>query len=245
MIQRAGVFLFLLIIGCDQGLQDEIAPKIDDFTFSSESVMPDEVFEVSVAVSDDEELNQLRLRIVDAFAKTYSPWNLLRIEDLSGRNFQRNYMFALPDSALAGYYSIALQVADERGNSSVDSIQYITVLRPGLNPELVDFQTTPPFDSENVIVADSLGYLIFSGLATDETNLARVDIEFKNRITNNLSADSYVFPADTVVTSWDFAENADTVFFESFNSLPVQMVVKLTDVDGHRTRKAYQMIFNP
>jgi hypothetical protein len=128
---------------------------------------------------------------------------------------------------------------DERGNASIDSLQFITIRQPGIGPELIDFSTTPFLSvsvSNTLSVNDSI---IFSGYAAGDS-LADVKIELKNTNDANIKVYTYTLLG---AKFWSFADSADTVRFSEFESLPVRMVVRVTDKVGHQDRLNFPLRF--
>ncbi len=231
-------------MGCERISNDSVRPEIKRFEISNPIVSSGESLNISVELSDNEDLNQVRLRVRNAFAKNFGAWGLVRIDDISGTSFERNYMFLVPDSALSGYYSVALQVVDERGNSSIDSTQYFTISREGLAPLFSHFQTSPPFNSEGIIQVDSNTVLTFKGGAQDDAGIQLVEINLRNEMGSNIKILSYDIHRE-IVTNWYFAQQGDTIKFADLPSIPKTMVVRLQDMQGHQTRRAFTFEHTP
>jgi len=246
MIQRAGVFFFFcaFLLSCETVSDDSVRPEIKQFALLNPTVTSGESLEIRVEVADNENLTQVRLRIRDEFSKSFGAWGLVQVDDISGTLFERNYMFLVPDSALSGYYSVALQVADERGNGSIDSIQYFTISREGLSPLFSHFQTNPPFNSEGIIQADTNTVLTFEGGAQDDAGIQLVEINLRNALGSNIGILNYEIESE-IITDWYFAEQADTVKFSDLSQPPVSMVIRLQDMQGHQTRREFSFQYNP
>ncbi len=241
-MRLAGAIIFcgILMWSCSKVSDDSVPPQILLYTSNAEVVMPGDVIEVTVQAADNEELAQARLRILSSFTKSFGAWKVVNISDISGATFQTTYFLSVPDSALAGMYSMGFQVADERGNASIDSLLYFTILQPGIGPEFIDFATTPFLSVAGPNTLSANDSLIFTGFAAGDS-LTSVDFEFKSATDANIET----YPHEIEDASlWSFTENADTVRFADFQTLPVRMVVRIKDKAGHQARLNFPLFFS-
>ncbi len=240
-MRKAGAFILfcLALVACSKVSDDQERPEILRFDITNAVLIPGDILEVHVEASDNEQLIQSRIRVLSAFTKSFGAWNAVQVSTLSGKTFSTAFALIVPDSALAGLYSVGFQVVDERGNASIDSLQYITIRQPGISPELIDFTSTPFLSVSGTNTLTSNDSLIFSGYAAGDS-LANVKIEFKSNSDVNIR--EYVYQLEGA-KFWDFAESADTVRFSEFQSLPARMVVRVTDRVGHQDRISFPLKF--
>ncbi len=239
-----GLLLAAFLVGCDDTSDDKIPPEILRYELSADTLAAgaDEL-SVSVEVTDNAELGQMRFRIRQAFAKSFGHWDVVRVEDLSGVSHSGTYSFPVPDTALAGLYEINFQVVDIRGNAGQDSVQQLLILQSGLQPVFSGLTTVPgPEPAGEVVLAPNDG-LHFSGSVGDESGIAEVAFEFKAENGSLVTQLNYLFP-DTFITVWD-AASADTVFFDEFEVKPEVLSVKAINIIGHQSRKTFQLSFFP
>lgn len=243
MIQKAGLFLiFLLILACskDKDLDD---PVLTGLSISQEPLGPGDNLQVSVSATDNEELRQVRMRIREAFSKSFGAWQVLRVVDISGNTLNRTFTFPVPDSALAGYYEVSTQVSDERGNGSVDSTLFFTILQGGLQPVISGFQTDPSLNMDNELDLSFSDTLTFLGVVSDDDGLNRVEIGFQNFTGASLDNRSYNL-GDTI-QSWDMEQFADTIVATYDQNQPAKLIIRAFDSQGHLTRLSYPVNYTP
>lgn len=231
------------VFGCEKVTNDDTDPTINAFEIQNSRPEVGEVVTVSVEVGDNEDLNQLRLRMREAFSKSFGYWEFTQFESLSGTFYSGVYSFEVPDTALAGRYSISLQVVDERGNSSNDSIQYIDIIRPDEAPSLIDFATMPEIQTDGSIPLNQNDTLIFSGLAFDVDSIQTVEINILT--TDGSSVQDFTYSLGSVSTTFNFGLSADSVIVNTLISIPTDMLVKVTDANGHMLRNEYPLNYTP
>lgn len=230
-------------LGCEKISDDDTDPTISKFEIQNSRVEVGEVVSVTVEVADNEELNQLRLRMSEAFSKSFGFWEFTQFEDLSGTTFTGVYTFEVPDTVLAGRYGFSLQVVDERGNASPDSIQYVDVIRIDEAPSLINFATMPEISADGSISLNVNDTLIFSGTAFDVDSIQSVEI---NVLTvDGSSVQDLEYNVNNVSNTFDFALSADSIFVSTLINIPTNMLVKVTDANGHMLRNEYPLIYNP
>lgn len=233
--------LLLISVACNKISDDEVDPEIASFIIADTRLEVEELLEIEVEVTDNEDLGQLRLRVEEAFSKSFGHWKMTRIDNISGTSYFDTYAFEVPDSALAGYYAVSLQVADERGNGSPDSVQYISIIRDDQAPTLNNFETKPAFDAQNTLELAFGDTLSFSGMAYDADSLSMVEIIIQDVSATNLQTFTYQI-GDTTQT-FDFGLSADSVFFNTNTYIPTQLLIKVTDTEGHLLRDVYPIAF--
>jgi hypothetical protein len=239
-------FITLIFVqSCNEVSDDVIRPEIVRFSIVNDTVAAgnDELL-IDIEVRDDEELSQLRFRIQEAFAKNFGQWRVVRIEDISGLSHQNVYSFSVPDTSLSGLYEIYFQVVDVRGNASIDSIQKITITQEGLQPLFSGFTTIPLPEPSGEVVLFPDDTLTFSGSVSDATGLDRLDFEFRGSAQNVLASRTYFIPDSVDNTVWN-GTDADSVFFTEFQELPTSLVVKALNIEGHQSRRAFELFFFP
>lgn len=232
------------LLSCDDSSDDNVQPEIVRFELSADTLAAgaDEL-SVTIQVTDNAELGQMRFRIREAFAKSFGHWEEVRVEDLSGVSHIGTYSFPVPDTALAGLYEISFQAVDIRGNASIDSVQSLLILQSGLQPVFSGLTTVPAPDVSGEVTLAPDDALLFIGSVGDETGLAEVAFEFRAEDESMVTQLNYLF-TDTFITLWD-AASADTVFFEQFSVKPSAIRVKAVNTEGHQSRKSFQLRFFP
>jgi len=240
MIRKAGLFLLFmpLFIACTRVSDDATPPEIVGFSIDQGSFEPGESLLVSIAVSDDEELNQLRVKVEQAFSKSFGFWEFVDVRDLAGSSYTSQYTYFIPDSALAGLYEISLQVADERGNGSVDSTLQFQIRQPSEEPVISGFETDPAIDMDEVLRLSSNDTLTFSGTLSDTDSLQSFSISFRDPSGLVLRSVEYAVMDCTI---YELQAFPDTVFLESFEISPTEMLLKLQDKPGHQNRVTYSV----
>lgn len=239
------ILSFLLFCGlcsCKKEVKDTTPPVINSLSVDVDTVESNQVINVQVSLSDNAALNQVRVRISQAFAKSFTQWDALSVRDISGTFYQGTLSFIVPDSATAGYYQIATQGADMEGNGTVDSLIYFTVLQPESAPQLIGFQTKPPM-SGNILYLTSTDTLSFEGQATDDIDLSKVSIDL--RTANKRSIKAFSYNVTDTVTTWDFSAKADTILPNYSEYIPSELLIKILDSDGNLTRKSYPVEYIP
>lgn len=229
-------------VGCTKDAQDEVSPEIQSLAVSVNEAQPGDVIDVDVAVTDNEALNQLRIRISPAFTKSFGEWEALKIRSISGISYAGTFSFIVPDTALAGYYQIATQVADMDGNGSIDSLMYVTLLQPGDAPQLIDFNTDPALIQDTLPLTNG-DTLTFSGSAIDDIALQKVSIILRDENEASLQSLQYTI-ADTTAT-WFVDESAGYMAIHFEKDTPAELMIKILDSDGNQTRIAFPVVFTP
>jgi hypothetical protein len=87
-------------------------------------------------ILDDVNLSQYKIDIHHNFdchghgRITTAPWQLIRIEDISGTSFAANVDLEVPSNAATGAYHFMLKALDERGNESETILKTIKIVNP-------------------------------------------------------------------------------------------------------------------
>ena len=237
------VLAFLLVIvACNKTEKDEHDPVMEMIELNDDTFQPNDVLELALAFSDNENLNQIRVRIAPAFAKSFGDWKTTQIREISGQSYNGSFSFVIPDTARAGYYQISAQAADLKGNATVDSILYFSINQPGFAPEIHDFQTDPPMVGD-VIYMSGQDSLRFMGMITDDVWLKQ--ITFDLRSTNNGSIKLLTHNIPDTLASWDLALHTDTILPNYATQIPGSLVVKVLDNDGNQTRLEVPVEYTP
>ncbi|NEN24355.1 hypothetical protein G3O08_12650 [Cryomorpha ignava] len=234
--------LAILFLACTKVEKDERAPVIESLDLNSDSFRPPDVVKITVALSDNENLDQVRVRISPAFAKSFGDWKDLQVRDISGQTYEGSFSFVIPDTARSGYYQIVTQGADLRGNGTKDSILYFTINQPGFAPNIIDFQTDPPI-VEDVIYMSGQDSLRFTGLLIDNVQLK--EVTFDLRSTNDERIKMLTHDIPDSLTSWDLALNTDTILPDYETKFPGLLLVKVLDNDGNQTRMEVPVDYTP
>ncbi len=244
MKTKIAIFAFVILCAaCTVDDKDETDPVFQSLTLNAETFEPNDVLELSVGISDNENLNQVRVRISTSFAKTFGDWKDLEVRDISGTNYQGTFSFVIPDTARAGYYQISTQAADLRGNGTKDSIMYFTILQPGFAPELTNFQTSPPIVS-NIIYMMGQDSLRFFGTVSDDGYLDQITIDLRSTTNQRIQLLTYNVKSDSIST-FDLTLNADTILPQYDTRFPGSLLIKVLDWDGNQTRMEVPIEFAP
>lgn len=118
---------------------DTIAPEIQNLQVNAGgatvlSFAVGESFNVSASLIDNNELAQFKIDIHQDFdghshKMMTDPYSEIRIKDISGKSYELNETFSIPDTASSGTYHGTLRVLDADGNTSDASIFYFNVTR--------------------------------------------------------------------------------------------------------------------
>ena len=203
---------------------------------------PQDVIEIYVGLSDNENLSQVRSRISQSFSKSFGNWEAVVVKQISGTHYEATLSFTVPDTATAGYYQVTTGGSDLRGNGTVDSVMYFTILQPGFAPEIIDFQTNPPIVS-GIIYLTATDSLIFTGLVTDDTGLKNISITLMSTENKNIKSVSHNLP-DSIAT-WDSSLSPDTIKPPYGSVSPGSLLIKALDIDGNQTRREISVNFEP
>lgn len=243
MLRKVRLFFLmaLLSVGCTKVSDDTKPPEIFSYTINGSSFVPGEFLEVSVSAGDNEELNQIRVRVDEAFSKSFGFWKLIDVRNVSGTTYSSTLTYMIPDTTLAGLYEVSFQVVDERGNGSVDSTLQFAVRREDDEPMIAGFNTDPAIGSDNVLRLFSSDTLTFSGTISDPDSLQSFTISFRDGAGKVLRTVEYAVADCTVFDlNWD----QDTVFFQTFEEFPIEMLLKAQDNPGHQRRISYPVEVN-
>lgn len=237
------VFAFLMLLSaCDKTVKDDRDPVMEMIALNGNNFQPNDVVELNLSVSDNENLNQVRVRIAPAFAKSFGDWKAIQIREISGQAYSGSFSFVIPDTARSGYYQISAQAADLKGNGTKDSTLYFSIHQPGFAPEIHDFQTVPPIVAD-VIYMNGQDSLHFMGMLTDDQQLKQITFELRSTTGSRIRLLTHNIP-DTL-TSWDLALNTDTIFPPFEVPFPGSLLVKVLDNDGNQTRLEIPVEYTP
>ena len=234
--------VFLLAIACNKVVEDKTKPVLESISINGDEFKPQDVIEINVSLSDNENLSQVRSRISQSFSKSFGNWEVVVVKQISGTQYEGTLSFIVPDTATAGYYQVTTSGSDLRGNATVDSIMYFTILQPGFAPELVDFQTKPPI-VDGIIYMTSTDSLSFTGLVVDDTGLKSISINLRSTENKDIKTISKNVPDSSA--TWDFSLNADTIKPPYQNVTPGLLLIKAVDIDGNQTRREIPIDFEP
>lgn len=234
--------VFLLATACNKVVEDKTKPVMESLSMNGDEFKPQDVIEIYVGLSDNENLSQVRSRISPSFAKTFGDWKDVSVKEISGTRYEGTISFTVPDTATAGYYQVTTRGSDMRGNGTVDSVMYFTILQPGFAPEIIDFETKPPIVN-GVLYMTATDSLTFAGVVIDDTGLKNISINLKSTEDKNIKSLSYNI-ADSSVT-WDFALQGDTILPDYEAVWPGLLLIKALDIDGNQTRREVPIEFEP
>src|SRR5690606_8164556 len=221
------VLAFLLVIvACNKTEKDEHDPVMEMIELNDDTFQPNDVLELALAFSDNENLNQIRVRIAPAFAKSFGDWKTTQIREISGQSYNGSFSFVIPDTARAGYYQISAQAADLKGNATVDSILYFSINQPGFAPEIHDIQTYPPIVGDVIYMSGQVSQRVMV-MITDDAWLKQITFDLQS--TNNRFMKPLTHNVPHTLASWDLAFHTDSIFPKYAPQRPVSLVVKLRD----------------
>lgn len=234
--------VFLLAIACNKTEEDKTRPVLESLSINGDEFKPQDVIEIHVGLSDNENLSQVRSKISPSFAKSFGDWEAVVVKQISGTQYEGMLSFIVPDTASAGYYQVTTRGSDLRGNGTVDSVMYFTILQPGFAPEIIGFQSKPPI-VDGTIFMTAMDTLSFTGLVMDDTGLKTISINLRSTENKSIKNLSYTV-ADSSAT-WDFSLEADTIIPGYENASPGSLWIKALDIDGNQTRKEIPIDFEP
>ena len=234
--------VFLLALSCKETEVDKTKPVLESLSMNGDEFKPQDLIEIHVGLSDNENLSQVRSGISPSFAKTFGDWKEVVVKQISGTQYEGTLSFTVPDTARAGYYQVTTRGSDLRGNGSVDSIMYFTILQPGFAPELVDFQTVPPIVDGTIYMTGS-DSLIYTGLVMDDTGLKSISINLRSTENKSIKNLSYNVPDSS--TSWDVSLMPGRIKPPYLNVSPGSLLIKALDIDGNQMRREIPIDFEP
>jgi len=190
------IFFFILsmaVFSCKKA-EDKEAPviefvRVNGIVAAEHHVNAGTIMNVEVRVSDNKELNQVKLSIHaadDGHSHTSGGsgsegpntgvWSSSRIINLEGTSATRNAQFPVP-SDIAGYWHLEVMLIDRAGNQSEEYITTIHVENDNL-PVIVITTNPAAVDGEVEIAVGET--LMISAEVTDATGLAEVHVEVEN-----------------------------------------------------------------
>ncbi len=238
MIRKAAFFLLFLVVlaACSKVEEDSVAPVISSLSVNSEMFLPGEELLVQVSGTDNLELNQVRLRLEENFSKSFGFWKFVEVRDISGTSFSTNFKYIVPDTALAGLYEVSIQIADQRGNGSIDSTIQFVIQQPTESPMIQNFASQPEIGTDGVLRLTGSDTLTFSGVVSDQDSLFSCSVILRDQSGSALGQIEYPV-LDTTI--YNLSSNPDTIFMELIEQVPSELLIKVEDKVGHQTRQSY------
>lgn len=238
------LLMAVLLLACRKDSDDETDPQVVTFEVdgmtSDVSIAAGQTYQIHVAFTDNEALQQCRIHIYDLF-KNNTEYSLLRVYDLQGTSDELTLTFDMPSDASSGPYELEVVVVDANGNSSEAMILPIAVTQSG-QPVVV---ITAP-DVSQVLYYNEGDTLQISGTATDDEDLETITYTIEDDGVNLLSyAASY---PDSVVTTFDLAQLAtDSLWMiipSSTSGDTLEFHITAADSTGNYTRSGTTLLIN-
>jgi hypothetical protein len=177
------VFCLLCLASCKE--KDEFSPEVIGLSptvidGTEQVVMAGSEIIVSVQASDDAELQDLRLEILEnidnqdtlaPFGKNIGSWDELEFATVSGVEDQASFSFLVPET-VNGEWTIAADVIDGSGKQSETATFELWVfneLTPAINVTSLE-----PDLRDGILFIGAGGTVVFSGSVSSETPLSSV-----------------------------------------------------------------------
>lgn len=170
------ILAMIVFIGCRDDKQVDVqSPVIQSISVNGTQGEEIEVsafseIDVDIVVTDNTDLNQLRVSIVADSETRPTPntgdWAELEIINISGTSSNQSIMFTVPDS-VSGHWKLKVDCTDDLGNLITSSTE-ITVVNP--NAPVVTGSTIPAVNGEGVVQIAAGTNLSVSGVAVDTDN---------------------------------------------------------------------------
>lgn len=243
------VFLIILIVliaftSCQKD-EDKTDPEIRSFSLINNEISAGTNLQINYSISDNSEISQVRFRVAHISAKSqnFGAWKYVHIQNINGNEYSDQLNIAVPDTSLAGYYSLSMQVADMRGNGSKDSTIYFTISHPGIQPYFEDINFEPALNIDGILEVNRGDSLYFTGTAYSPSDLASVNVRLRDPERQDIYTRSYNL-SDTVYTSWNLNVMDPLAISSEYELGNYLLILSAIDTIGHRERVEFKMRVN-
>lgn len=199
------LILFFAIVAalssCKKEETDTTAPKINSVRVNGVSAEEHDLnagstIEVTIDVSDNENLNQLKVDIHSADdghthddsttgeleAPNVGVWSELRVENLSGKSTSKTFNFIIP-ATIAGHWHIEVKLIDKEGN---EAIEYVTTLHvENSNLPVFNISSSPAALNYEIEIPVN-GTISLSGTVSDPDGLVEIHWELENEASDDI-----------------------------------------------------------
>lgn len=186
-------FISSVIVSCRDDKQIDVqSPVISSITVNGQDIQTFDLtsgteINISVVITDNEDLNQVRLSLTPDDSDRGTPntgfWDELEIRNISGTSTNQVFNFTVPDS-ISGFWKLSIDCTDDLGNPASSSFD-IAVINP--NAPSVTGSTSPQADAAGVVTMAAGTNLIVNGEAVDSDNFEYLKVYLMNLSGNVLS----------------------------------------------------------
>ncbi|MFZ4785898.1 MAG: DUF4625 domain-containing protein [Flavobacteriales bacterium] len=198
------IFLTALVFAlasCKKDKEDTTVPvigsiKVNGAVAEEHELNAGDVISVEITVSDNEELNQLKVNIHGADdghthdgstegevdAPNVGVWSNTQIFDLSGTALTQTISYTVP-ATISGHWHLEVQLIDDQGNEATEAVTTfhientnLPILTISSAPEAVDY----------VIITTAGGTIVLTGTVTDPDGLTDIHVELENESTGDV-----------------------------------------------------------
>lgn len=235
-----------LLAGCSRD-EDTTRPVVDLIQVNGEDgeevhLDAGTTMTVLVRVSDDEDLNQLKVNIHSAGdghdhegeeeeeeeVFSIGNWSENYTTNLGGQSDEVNYEIDVP-SDIAGFWHLEVQCIDKEGNEADPRIVTLHIENSNL-PEIDITSTDPVQNAEGEIVVSPGGSITFTGAASASLGIEEVHFELEDESTETVVWEMEYEAAGA--STWDFGQ-AEVVVPESTTSgSHLHLHIHVIDTDG-------------
>jgi len=176
------LFTTMVFIACrDDNQVDVQAPviqsvTINDQTIDAINVSANTEIVLSVTVSDNTDLNQLRVTVTPNDNTNPTPntglWDELEIRNITGTSSSQMFTFSVPDS-ISGNWKLSIDCTDDLGNTTsfVNTIDVVNA-----NSPVVTGSTNPIANASGVVLVPIGTNLIVNGELSDSDNFVYIKV---------------------------------------------------------------------
>lgn len=198
------VFLMAVVFAlasCKKEKEDSTAPvigsiKVNGVVADEHDVNAGDVITVEIAVTDNEELNQLKVNIHGAddghthdggteeevVAPNVGVWSNTQIFDLSGTSYTQTISYTVP-ATISGHWHIEVQLIDDQGNEATEAVTTMHVENSNLPVFAI---TSTPVTTDYVITVAAGGSITLNGTVSDPDGLTDVHVELEDEDTEEV-----------------------------------------------------------
>jgi hypothetical protein len=198
------IFLAAIVFAlasCKKEKEDTTVPvigsiKVNGVVAEEHDINAGDVITVEIVMSDNEELNQLKVNIHGAddghshdseseeevVAPNVGVWSNTQIFDLSGTSLTQTISYTVP-ATISGHWHIEVQLIDDQGNEATEAVTTLHVENANLPVFSV---SSTPAAVDYVITTTAGGTIVLTGTVTDPDGLTDIHVELENESTEEL-----------------------------------------------------------
>jgi|GEM_PF-1425254 hypothetical protein len=251
----AMLFAAILFTGCNKD-EDTTAPSVNLIQVNGEDgsefhVDAGTTMSVLVRVSDNEDLNQLKLNIHPAGdghdhegeggeeEEVFSVgiWTEDIVTNLGGESEELVYELDVP-SDIAGFWHLQVMCIDKDGNEAEPRVVTLHVENdefPAINVE----STNPEENAEGEIEIAPGGTISFTGEITDNSGLEEVHVELENEETQTVVFEEEIAAAGA--TTWDLNQLSVVIPQSVESGTHLHLHIHAHDTDGNEMSAEFEV----